>query len=401
MSDQFHYFHKSDILFFNVTVIYEMVLRKRGKSQSMTNILISGYYGFDNAGDDAVLYGIITSLKKVDPNVQIHILSNQPEKTSALFQIPAFDRWSPTTIMKQIRWADLVLLGGGTLLQDRTSPRSPLYYLGITWLAKLLKKKVFYYGQGFGPIIHTSSKWFIRHIVNQVDIITVRDAASAEEMRAYGVTKAPIYVTADPALTIDPKEANSEEAHHILMRHNIDPNRRIAYVSIRNWKDEQRYKAELAVAMDTLANQGWQVVFLPMQYPNDIEPSIDTIQQMKHTASLIDEPLNFKQILNLISVGDLMVGMRLHAIILAAILNIPFVSFSYDPKIDRFVESLGKKSCGSIEKIESEDLIKNISQVIQNIDEEIYELKKHIQPIIQKASLPATWVFELLQNKKS
>lgn len=367
----------------------------------MTNILISGYYGFDNAGDDAVLYGIITSLKRLNPTVHIHILSNQPEKTSALFQLPAFDRWSLTSIFKQIRWADLVILGGGTLLQDRTSPRSPLYYLGITWLAKLLGKKVFYYGQGFGPIIHSSSKWFIRHIVNRVDAITVRDQASADEMRNYGVTKAPISVTADPALTIDPEEANKDEARNVLIRHNIDPNRHIAYVAIRSWKDEQKFKGELAKALDDLSSQGWQIVFLPMQYPNDIEPSIDTIQQMKQPAFLIDEPLNFKQILNLISVGDLMIGMRLHAIILAAIVNVPFVSFSYDPKIDRFVESLGKKSCGSIEKIESEDLIKNISQVIQNIDEEIYELKKHIQPIIQKASLPATWVFELLQNKKS
>lgn len=367
----------------------------------MTNILISGYYGFDNAGDDAVLYGIISSLQQIDPNSQIRILSNQPEKTTELFRLPAANRWSFSAIYKEIKKADIVIVGGGTLLQDRTSPRSPLYYLGITLLAKLLKKPVFYYGQGFGPIVHRFSKWMIKWIVNRVDTITVRDHASGEEMRAYGVTKAPIHVTADPALTISPREANADEARAILQTYQVKPDLKIAYVAIRDWKNEQQFKKELATACDQLFEEGWQVVFLPMQYPSDLSPSIDTIGQMKHKAFLIDQPLNFKQIMSLIGSGELMIGMRLHAVILAAIMNVPFVSFSYDPKIDRFVKSVGREITAPIEQLHEEDLSKQISQVTKNLAEEKQDLQEKVKPIIEKAYESAKRVYHILQKKKS
>lgn len=367
----------------------------------MTNILISGYYGFDNAGDDAVLYGIISSLQQMNPDIQIRVLSNQPEKTTELFRLPAANRWSFSAIYKEIKRSDIVIVGGGTLLQDRTSPRSPLYYLGITLMAKLLKKPVFYYGQGFGPIIHRFSKWMIQLIVNRVDTITVRDHASGEEMRAYGVTKAPIHVTADPALTINPQEANSDEAKSILHMNQVKLDERIAYVAIRDWKNEQQFKRELATACDQLVEEGWQVVFIPMQYPSDLSPSIDTIEQMKHKAFLIDQPLNFKQIMSLIGCGELMIGMRLHAVILAAIMNVPFVSFYYDPKIDRFVESVGRKITAPIEQLQCDELSQQITQVTQNLVAEKQDLQVKVKPIIEKAYESAKRVFHITQKKKS
>lgn len=364
----------------------------------MTTVLICGYYGFDNAGDDAVLYGIITSLHSIDPSIRIRIFSNQPAKTSALFALPAINRWSFAAIYSEIRKADLVILGGGTLLQDRTSLRSPLYYLGITKLAKLFRKPVFYYGQGFGPIVHTFSKWMIRWIVNRVDAITVRDDASGEEMRAYGVTKAPIHVTADPALTIDPQEANREHAHELLHSYGVDTAQKIAFVAIRDWKDEQRFKEELAQACDYLVEHGWQVVFLPMQHPSDVSPSFDTIQMMKQKAFLLDQPLNFKQILNLIGAGQLMIGMRLHALILAAILHVPFVSFSYDPKVDRFVESMGRKSIAPLKHLLYDDLRAEIVRVIADLPAQQMDLEHKVTPIIERAAAPATMVYHLLHK---
>ena len=76
------------------------------EGQTMTKVLISGYYGFDNAGDDAVLYGIISSLKKIDPLIEISVLSNHVEETKRLFQIPAYDRWNIKEILKQISKVD-------------------------------------------------------------------------------------------------------------------------------------------------------------------------------------------------------------------------------------------------------------------------------------------------------
>lgn len=366
----------------------------------MTKILISGYYGFHNAGDDAVLYGIYSSLKKMDPSVEVTVLSNVPAETTGLFRIPAVNRWNLVEITKEIRGADLVLLGGGTLLQDRTSPRSPLYYLGIAGLAKGMGKPVVFYGQGYGPIIHPLSKWMIRLILNRVDMITVRDALSGEEMRAHGVSKVPIHVTADPALTIDPREADLKQAERLLHRFKINPGQPIAYVSIRDWKGEEGFKKELALCADFLTQAGWQVVFLPMQYPNDHSPSVDVMSQMKSRAFFIDEPLNFKEIMSLIAHGTLMIGMRLHALILAAIMGVPFIPLSYDPKIDRFSESMGGKKSIHIANIRREELMDHVRRINLRLPEEKEALKKQVVPVAEKAFESAKLLFQLLEMKR-
>ena len=45
----------------------------------MSKILISGYYGFANAGDEAMLTAIIESLRQVEKNVELTVLSGNPE----------------------------------------------------------------------------------------------------------------------------------------------------------------------------------------------------------------------------------------------------------------------------------------------------------------------------------
>ncbi len=374
------------------------VVKKAGLP--MTKILISGYYGFHNAGDDAVLYGIYSSLRKLDPTVEVTVLSNSPEETMQLFQIHAVNRWNALDIVKEIRRADLVLLGGGTLLQDRTSPRSPLYYLGIAGLAKGMGKPVFFYGQGYGPIIHPFSKRIIRFLLNRVDAITVRDSLSGEEMRSHGVTKVPIYVTADPALTIDPLEADLEDARRRLTKHQVDPDAPIAYIAIRDWKGEEHFKEELARCGDNLSRLGWQVVFLSMQYPHDHSPSVDVMSKMKNRAVLIDQPLNFKEIMSLIGLGQLMIGMRLHALILAAIMGVPFIALSYDPKIDRFVESVGKSSPVRIENLDGDALMEEVKEILLRLPEERMELKQRIGPITDQAFESARLLYRLLEKKK-
>jgi len=366
----------------------------------MPKILLSGYYGFDNAGDDAVLYGIIFSLHRLNPKIEITVLSNKPETTRELFKIKAYNRWNIKEVIAQIKQADLVILGGGTLLQDRTSPKSPLYYLGITLLAKILKKPVVYYGQGFGPIIHRFNKRLIKSIVNKVDFLTVRDKESGDELKDQYNIKCPIYLAADPALTIGQDEVNVEEGKEILNKYQIDFTKRIAFIAVRNWKNEEHFKKELAKVADYLHKLEIQVVFLAMQNPHDLAPSLDILQLMEETGSVIEEALNFKQILSVLSFGNLMIGMRLHALILAAIVNLPFIALSYDPKIDRFAESLGKKRIGKIEEIEAEQLIEQINEIITNEDEERKKLADNLESIVKKAYLSAELVTSYLNSRK-
>ena len=114
-------------------------------------IVLSGYFGFDNLGDEAILYSIIQEVKKMQ-NTEITVLSANPEKTSQKFGVAAVDRMSPKEVIRAIKNCDMFISGGGSLLQDVTSNRSLLYYLALLRLAKLFGKKVMIYSQGIGPV---------------------------------------------------------------------------------------------------------------------------------------------------------------------------------------------------------------------------------------------------------
>ena len=108
----------------------------------MSKILISGYYGFSNAGDEAMLTAIIEALRAERQDVEITVMSGKPEITAEKHGVNSIHRFNPLQIFKAMLSADLLLSGGGSLLQDVTSKRSILYYLSILLMAKLLGKMV-------------------------------------------------------------------------------------------------------------------------------------------------------------------------------------------------------------------------------------------------------------------
>jgi polysaccharide pyruvyl transferase CsaB len=364
----------------------------------MSRILISGYYGFNNAGDDVVLYGIISSLRREQPNISLAVLSNQPERTEALFGIPAYNRWSPSTIVRQLRRSDLLVMGGGTLMQDVTSPRSVLYYLGIVTIAKLLGKPVVFYAQGFGPVLKPFSRKLIKQVVNRVDVITVRDYESGEDFKACGVTKAPLYVTADPALTISPDDVSDERGRVLLGGLFTDLSRPLVAISVRDWKQEQAFKQVIAEAADYFVEQGWNVLFLPMHYPSDLAPSEQIMALMKHRgAKLLDQPVTFHEIMSVLKQCDYVVGMRLHSLILACMLKIPFIGISYDPKIDRFVERAGMPCAGHITRLGS--LLDLLEQRLANLDEERRIIAERSRLLAREAARSSELVLQALAKK--
>lgn len=367
----------------------------------MARILISGYYGFDNAGDDTVLYGIITSLQKHMPDAELAVLSNTPAETQALFGIPAFNRWRMNSIIHQLKKSDLLVMGGGSLLQDATSPRSVIYYLGIVMMAKLLGKPVIFYAQGIGPITRTLSKRLIRSIVNRVDVITVRDEQSGEDLKSFGVVKAPIHVTADPAVTINPQNVDTTFGKTIIQKYKPHSTRPVMAISVRAWKNEQAYKTEIARFADEAIRRGWDVFFLPMQNPADVGPSRDILELMQESgAVLIEEKMNFKQIFSFIGASQFVLGMRLHSVILAAVMSIPFAGVSYDPKMDRFVRRLNMESAGHIKDLRWRDLLANVEPLLRDLPGTRVRIQSGMKDLIQEAEKSSELARQLLHIHK-
>ena len=116
------------------------------------NVVMSGYYGFNNAGDDAILESVQENIRAISDDVSLTVLSNDPDLTLRQFGLQAVPRFNFFKVASALRRSDLLLSGGGSLMQDTTSTRSLLYYLSVIWLARLLGKPVMFYANGIGPV---------------------------------------------------------------------------------------------------------------------------------------------------------------------------------------------------------------------------------------------------------
>ncbi|MFC1686695.1 polysaccharide pyruvyl transferase family protein, partial [Patescibacteria group bacterium] len=150
-----------------------------------SKVFIIGFYGCHNIGDEAILTGILESLNETGHSFEVRALSHNPKHTEEIHQIKGvkqslhkgflrmlFFEWFG--ILKSIFWADILFLGGGSLVHDLRFYNLPIL-LGACIFGKLLGKKTVLYGCGVGPITTKLGKWCCRNLLGRFDLITVRD----------------------------------------------------------------------------------------------------------------------------------------------------------------------------------------------------------------------------------
>ena len=169
-------------------------------------IVISGYYGFDNLGDEAILYSIINLLQENRSKIEITVLSQSPAVTSQRYGVQSVQRTNLTAIIKLLKKSDVFLSGGGSLLQDVSSFRSVFYYLALVFLADILGNKTIFYAQGIGPLNKDISRMLLKLIGNRTDLITVRDPNSVKLLEEIGIRPKLITETVDPVYGINSKK---------------------------------------------------------------------------------------------------------------------------------------------------------------------------------------------------
>ncbi|MFI3251368.1 MAG: glycosyltransferase, partial [Eubacteriales bacterium] len=197
-------------------------------------VVISGYYGFENAGDDAILQSIHHQINSATQKeqVEITVLSNNPRATTEHYGLTAVHRLHIPAVIRAISASDALLSGGGSLIQDRTSTRSLLYYLSIISLADHLRKPIMLYANGIGPVDKPYNRKRVKKVLDRATVITLRDQDSANELAAIGVDQKEIKVTADPVLNMIP--AGHNRAEELIQELGITDE--LFVVSVRNWK---------------------------------------------------------------------------------------------------------------------------------------------------------------------
>ena len=291
-----------------------------------------GYYGFGNLGDEAVLAGIRHGLSEMIPQHKLLVLTADESETRRLHPGTATaNRWNWRAAAGALRGTDLFVFGGGSLLQDATSVQSVVWYGLMALIARRRARRVLWWAQGVGPLRSGLARRIVATIANQADALTVRDKPSAQLLKDIGV-RGSIECVADPAFALLP--ANPEGPTHSLT------------LAPRPWKDNRLVSVfadgggpDAVFGPATAA----RMAVLPMHLPGDADFS-------KQLVGFGGVPVfDWRErgwtpqgALGLVAGSDLVVAMRLHALIFAARCAVPFVALSYDPKVDALAAAAGQ-----------------------------------------------------------
>jgi polysaccharide pyruvyl transferase CsaB len=288
-------------------------------------VLLSGYYGKGNGGDEALL---ATLLQMLPSDVTPVVLSGNPEETHRHYGVECYNRMAFLSVFKALRSCDAFVWGGGSLIQDVTSTISPFYYGGLMALAQVMGLKTVAWGQGIGPLLHYPTRFLAHRNFAGCTHVSVRDRSSSALLSNWSI---PHILAPDPVWALESKPVPEL----------VDlPKPRIA-VTLRN--HPQLTETRLANLTQALVNLQKEtqafILLLPFQKSEDLGIAEKIHTQLKDVSRVIcsEDPQILKGVFRGV---EMSIGMRLHSLIMAASEGSRCFALSYDPKVNRLMEDL-------------------------------------------------------------
>ena len=370
--------------------VYDQVRRRKYQ------VVMSGYYGFGNAGDDAILDSIQQAIRAASDEVAVTVLSNDPEQTSRQYGLNAIPRFQMLRVFSALRKGDVLLSGGGSLLQDTTSTRSLLYYLSVIRCAQLLRRPVMLYANGIGPVRRPANRRRVRRVVERAALVTLRDHASAMELKQMGITR-PVQVTADPVFHLEP--AGAEKSARLCAGAGLPPDRPFVAVSVRDWDNVGDFYRQLAQLCDHLRRaHGLEVLFLLMQPERDREATGLVCGLMEEPSHVLDVPTTPRELMGVLGRAKLCLAMRLHTLIFAARMAVPAMGLVYDPKVASYLEELDLPAAGDVESFDGREAIRRADELMANYDTVLARLGEKSAQLARAAGENERLLLELLEG---
>ena len=163
--------------------------------------------------------------------------------------------------------------------------------------------------------------------------------------------------------------------------------------------EHEKYESAIAQVIDIMASKhGAYPVFIPMQHPNDVPILENVAAKMKNKCTIVKEKLNIYQTYDLISGMNILLGMRLHALVFAAVASVPLVGLVYDPKIQGFLNIINQPSAGDVRTLEYENLLELTEEVWQNREAISNRLSESIPALKENARENARVAVEMISS---
>ena len=336
------------------------------------DMMLCGYYGRHNLGDDILLEQITENMKKECGAAHNVLLTSAPKNVPDNIDV-SIHRFNILKIRRYMKMTKLFLLGGGSILQDATSSRSLYYYLFVSNLAKDMGCKLMLYSNGIGPINKKHHRAKAVKLLQKADAITVRDSKSLEYLRFIGVDSNNIQVTADEVFTVDPN----------TIEQSVLPNdKKYICINLRSISTTDSFLKSIADAVTEISKEYSLIpLLLPMHYKQDMPALIKLASKLSCEHVLIGKQLTHKETLAMLKRCDIAIVERLHAVIFSCIFGTPFVAVNYDPKVQSLCKDLEMEE--SIINIKDADTQK-LKDVIRKTVINAPKISKHLK---QKAAV--------------
>lgn len=377
---------------------------------------IVGNYGNDNNGDEAILLSIIEQLLSTFSikSKDITVFSNNPAQTAERYGVDSYPLYykngnAVKTFIKTYKLNkkyvasfDLLVIGGGGILMDLYKREAPLYG-SYAMMAKHSGTSYVVYGCGAGPLNTSLGKWFINYMCKHADSVSVRDPQSKQLLESIGVKKS-VTVIGDPAFTL-----KREGKVHAVVPRKIGVTA-VPYYNANYWPEgnEEKYDAyisSMARNLDNLsAEREVEITFFATKYPQDAAVTKDILAKMtsKDNVLIIDRNLPPQDILDITKEQDIVIGTRLHSLILATDTQTPIIAVSYHKKVNDFMQlaNLGEY-CFSMDAVEHDETLfaGAFSKMAQDWEETVENTKK-VSAHLNKEALKGVSQFQKAVNSK-
>lgn len=281
--------------------------------------VVSGYIGFDNFGDEAIARSLVQKLQKEGAE-KITLISSNPEKTKNLHGV---NSCGMLTFMPELISSDVLISGGGSLLQDVTSIKSLIYYLIVIYSALILGKQVEIFAQGIGPINSKFGQFLTKIALKKAVKITVRDINSQNLLKEWGIISELIK---DPVLELDLPKKQVKGTVGIQLR------------SFAGMNEEFLHNLAKEVKSRFSDNK---IVLLSLQDSIDLDLCNNFAQILKNNGTenvTIFNQLNIDEVIEKISNLEYLIGMRYHANVIAVKSGVKTLAINYDPKVEALAQ---------------------------------------------------------------
>lgn len=310
----------------------------------MTKICLSGYYGFKNFGDEAILSVLVNHFNEHD----ITVFSSDPEFTSKTYNVNSVKSFDIKKVIEEIKSCNVLISGGGSLLQDVTSLKSLVYYTAIIALAIMFNKKVIIFAQGIGPINNRFAQLVVKNLLKLCNIVTVRDEKSLFLLNKWGVNAK---LVCDPIYSLEIPQQEPENIIGIQLRDfkTMSDNllQKLALLIVTKFSDKKIEIFSLQEALDLDVCKRFERIL--KSFDPDIETEIVTdniIERLSHLQYLF--------------------AMRFHAVLCAIKCGVKTCAINYDIK----VEKLAQEASIPMISMDAHENLEDIYLKIQNLNKD-------------------------------